>query len=159
MQKNYIKNNACLKGTKVCPRVVWQQSLNFFNRPCIPIRVIRASGFIIAGLCHWVRTKKLIEDPDQKTLEQQIHLIEELAELEPDSKCTLSFTKRPGCMQSLAHYKQLLLSTWGDLLDASVKDTLATQIKELLERLSVIDPLRQHRYEDLLKAIHAHQHI
>lgn len=62
-------------------------------------------------------------------------------------------------MQSLAHYKQLLLSTWGDLLDASVKDTLATQIKELLERLSVIDPLRQHRYEDLLKAIHAHQHI
>lgn len=106
-----------------------------------------------------MRTKKLIEDPDQKTLEQQIHLIEELAELEPDSKCTLSFTKRPGCMQSLAHYKQLLLSTWGDLLDASVKDTLATQIKELLERLSVIDPLRQHRYEDLLKAIHAHQHI
>jgi len=59
-------------------------------------------------------------------------------------------------MQSLAHYKQLLLSTWGDQLDASAKASLDTQVKELLERLSAIDPLRRHRYEDLLKASHTH---
>lgn len=57
-------------------------------------------------------------------------------------------------MQSLAHYKQLVLTVCADQLDAAAKATLAKQIKDLLERLSHIDPLRQRRYEDLLKPDH-----
>ncbi|WFD22109.1 protein geranylgeranyltransferase type II [Malassezia equina] len=72
------------------------------------------------------------KDADRQTLEQQIQWIEELAELEPDSKLC------------------------ADQLDAAAKATLDKQIKNLLERLSHIDPLRQRRYEDLLKPDHTY---
>lgn len=38
-------------------------------------------------------TRRLTKDADRHTLEQQIQWIEELAELEPDSKCTFCYTK------------------------------------------------------------------
>lgn len=53
-------------------------------------------------------------------------------------------------MQSLAHYKQQLLSLHGDKLTRNETQKLESQVQEHLTQLEQIDPLRRNRYRDLL---------
>ena len=56
-----------------------------------------------------------------------------------------------GCMQSLAHYKQQLLSLHQNSITQSEAQKLESQVREHLTQLEEIDSLRRHRYRDLLK--------
>jgi len=87
-------------------------------------------------------------------------MIEELADLEPDSKCKHN-TLLPrydwqltGCLQSLAHYKQQILLRYRGAMSSDEATQLDQQVCEHLLRLEHIDPLRQNRYRDLLAASH-----
>ncbi|KAF8894396.1 rab-protein geranylgeranyltransferase, partial [Infundibulicybe gibba] len=73
---------------------------------------------------------------DKAQLEREIAAILELMQLEPDSKW---------CLESIVHYKQLLLKnhTSGD------RNILINECATLLEGLQVIDPQRHRRYEAL----------
>lgn len=53
-------------------------------------------------------------------------------------------------MQSLAHYKQQLLSLHLDRMTQSEAQKLESQVHEHLTQLEQIDPLRRNRYRDLL---------
>lgn len=55
-----------------------------------------------------------------------------------------------GCMQSLAHYKQQLLSFHQNSITQSEAQKLENQVREHLTQLEEIDSLRRHRYRDLL---------
>ena len=55
-----------------------------------------------------------------------------------------------GCMQSLAHYKQQLLSFHHNSITQSEAQKLESQVSEHLTQLEQIDSLRRHRYRDLL---------
>lgn len=85
-------------------------------------------------------------------------MIEELLALEPDNKCMWQPAHQTGCIESLAHYKQQLASQYqGCSEQAEACDRLTTEVHTLLSKLVQIDPLRQHRYQDLLrKSTHTH---
>lgn len=53
-------------------------------------------------------------------------------------------------MQSLAHYKQQLLSFHQNSITQSEAQKLESQVREHLTQLEEIDSLRRHRYRDLL---------
>lgn len=53
-------------------------------------------------------------------------------------------------MQSLAHYKQQLLSLHQNSITQSEAQKLESQVREHLTQLEEIDSLRRHRYRDLL---------
>ena len=74
-----------------------------------------------------------------KVLQEEVRVIEELFELEPDSKW---------CAISLAHYSTLLK---GLVERGEEKDELGSRAKQLLEQLMVLDPDRKERYRDLLE--------
>ncbi|KAF8505361.1 rab-protein geranylgeranyltransferase, partial [Hysterangium stoloniferum] len=66
-------------------------------------------------------------------LEREIKGIEELMEIEPDSKW---------CLDTLVHYKSLLLRH-------TYSDALAHECIELLSKLQQLDPFRKRRYIDM----------
>ncbi|EST08439.1 Protein prenyltransferase, alpha subunit [Kalmanozyma brasiliensis GHG001] len=72
-------------------------------------------------------------------LREEIGVIEELFELEPESKW---------CAISLAHYQMLLAGLQGDTKDSAEAKGKA---KRLLEELIELDPDREQRYRDLLE--------
>ncbi|CAD6893426.1 unnamed protein product [Tilletia controversa] len=75
--------------------------------------------------------------------DREVAGIEELLEMEPDSKW---------CLETVARYRSLqrtrLLSTGGLQKDDDAEKELTAKIRDLLSRLKRIDPLRQARYED-----------
>ncbi|SNX84673.1 related to Rab geranylgeranyltransferase alpha subunit [Melanopsichium pennsylvanicum] len=71
-------------------------------------------------------------------LQQEIEVIQELFELEPDSKW---------CAISLAHYHQLLAELYDD---AQQRTKSRKRSQEVLQKLIELDPDRQARYRDLL---------
>ncbi|KAE8257762.1 hypothetical protein A4X13_0g2153 [Tilletia indica] len=80
--------------------------------------------------------------------DREVAGIEELLEMEPDSKW---------CLDTVAHYRTLqrtrLLSS-GELQRGSdAEEELSAKIRDLLTRLKRIDPLRQARYEDWEQAL------
>lgn len=85
--------------------------------------------------------------PSQATLEAQIGVIEELAELEPESKCT--WAADAGCLESLARYKRQLVSLHGAALGAAAASAREAEAQAHLAALVRIDPLRRARYEEL----------
>lgn len=85
-------------------------------------------------------------EPAQDVLEREIASIEELLEVEPDSKW---------CIESLCRYKKQL----ADLLAAdeasrasTTPERLRLESKELLQRLMNVDPDRKGRWQDLLSS-------
>ncbi|EPQ29381.1 uncharacterized protein PFL1_03136 [Pseudozyma flocculosa PF-1] len=102
----------------------------------------------------WIYHRWLVEqDPAASILVREIEAIEELLDLEPDSKW---------CMHTLAHYKTLLIDARKKAQDdeaasasaAQVDDEekrLRDQVKQLLEKLIDVDPDRANRYRDLLE--------
>ncbi|WFD32027.1 protein geranylgeranyltransferase type II [Malassezia sp. CBS 17886] len=89
----------------------------------------------------WIYHRWLVaQAPTRRVLEAQIKLIAELAELEPDSKW---------CLQSLAHYKQELLSRFAEQMDTRTAEAVRAETAGLFRRLATIDPLRAQRYRDL----------
>ncbi|TKY86468.1 hypothetical protein EX895_004617 [Sporisorium graminicola] len=74
-------------------------------------------------------------------LNEEIGVIEELFELEPESKW---------CASSLAHYYTVLAGLCG-AEDAAVKDEAREKAKRLLLQLIELDPDREQRYRDLLE--------
>lgn len=102
-------------------------------------------------VCVW---NCLTAAPTRATLDEQIAAIEELAELEPNCKCKSLVCARltAGCLESLAHYKSMLLSRYADELDVTACEKLRSEKRALLEQLMSIDSLRRARYEDLLDA-------
>ncbi|KAK9235848.1 hypothetical protein V1525DRAFT_408665 [Lipomyces kononenkoae] len=74
---------------------------------------------------------KLSSDERKDLLNKEIKSIQELLDVEPDSKW---------CLQSLAFYKCLLASLAGKAVESSVVG--------YLDKLQDIDPMRKKRYED-----------
>ncbi|PWN47494.1 protein prenylyltransferase [Violaceomyces palustris] len=90
----------------------------------------------------WIYHSWLIEQvPSRDILEEEIQAIEELLELEPDSKW---------CMQSLANYKVLLSKFVGSEGGEGVEENLLSSARSHLEKLKDIDPDRRARYQYLL---------
>lgn len=82
-----------------------------------------------------------------EVLEEEVNVIDELFELEPDSKW---------CAISLAHYHTLLAELYSTTEDADEKEKekagkYKTKANELLEQLIELDPDREARYRDLLE--------
>jgi hypothetical protein len=51
-----------------------------------------------------------------------------------------------GCLESIIHYKRLLLRNWSHELDAP---QLSYECIDLLKRLEALDPMRRNRYQEL----------
>ncbi|KAK9351456.1 hypothetical protein V1505DRAFT_373896 [Lipomyces doorenjongii] len=79
---------------------------------------------------------KLSSDERKDLLEKEIKSIQELLEVEPDSKW---------CLQSLAFYKGLLATLTGERVESSVHG--------YLDKLQEIDPMRKNRYQDWKKQL------
>ncbi|KAK0526604.1 Rab geranylgeranyltransferase [Tilletia horrida] len=84
----------------------------------------------------------------EPVLDREIAGIEELLEMEPDSKW---------CLDTVAHYKTLkrsrLLAGGGERSHDEQVGELTTGIRNLLARLQQVDPLRKARYQDWLEAL------
>ena len=101
-------------------------------------------------------TDDIGEDPD--ILNREITAIQELLDEQPDSKCwsKMSLNRvfiadcgNTGCMESLVHYKRMLLRKHESSLDSAVKLALTEDCENLLLKLQTIDPSRRQRYIDL----------
>lgn len=116
----------------------------------------------------WLYHRWLVEQqPTLDVLQREIGHIEELLSIEPDAKCacvsslcsciamdmTLTET-RPGCMQSLVHYRSLRRAAAG--CSAAQAHADAREEERLLRELVRVDPERRRRYEDELRA---RQHV
>ncbi|KAJ7090253.1 rab-protein geranylgeranyltransferase [Mycena belliarum] len=89
----------------------------------------------------WMYHRWLIGDgEDKEVLDREIIVIQELLDEQPDSKW---------CMESLVHYKRLLLQRHSSLVDAEV----ANDCRRLLDELRGLDPARRRRYEDIEKRL------
>ncbi|KAJ6606532.1 hypothetical protein DFH09DRAFT_1299764 [Mycena vulgaris] len=77
---------------------------------------------------------------DKEVLEREIAVIQELLDEQPDSKW---------CMESLVHYKRLLLQKHSSALDAGI----VNDCRRLLSQLQMLDPARRRRYEDIEKQL------
>lgn len=83
-------------------------------------------------------------------LEREIKVIEELLEEEPESRCKSNAISEVrglfplGCLNSLVHYKRLLIRHRPD-----EKSILMEECQAMLTRLSTIDTMRQQRYKDI----------
>lgn len=130
---------------------------------CTQIPTTRAYGFIIGGSWGRVRFLQYVfaynsRNPgpgdDKNVLEREIAIIQELLDEQSDSKCqdvsasrrSLSLMKSIGCMESLVHYKRLLLKNHHSSVDAS---SLTSDCRRLLSDLRVLDPARRRRYEEI----------
>lgn len=90
-------------------------------------------------------------------LKREIQSIQELLDEQPDSKCLFRFISGSagyadceiGCMESLVHYKQLLVRNHSTSLESGEDDNLIASCLGLLRQLETIDPLRRQRYGDL----------
>ncbi|KAJ3815764.1 rab-protein geranylgeranyltransferase, partial [Lentinula aff. lateritia] len=86
----------------------------------------------------WIYHRWLIGSGDNKEiLDREIAVIQSLLEEEADSKW---------CMESLVHYKRLLLHNHGALVD---KSALTRDCIYLLEQLRKVDPGRRARYNEI----------
>lgn len=103
--------------------------------------------------------------PSVSVLQREMKLIEELLELEPDSKCEfLIFAQSSlslltshlltGCMHALATYSTLLLQQLSEA-DQPLIDSLHKRAKELFEKLVEVDEDRAERYRDLITRMQA----
>ncbi|VDC07114.1 unnamed protein product [Peniophora sp. CBMAI 1063] len=89
----------------------------------------------------WLYHRWLLGDgKDKELLEKEIEGIQELLQEQPDSKW---------CMESLVHYKQLMVRAHSRTLGEDRARTLRAECKSLLEQLEAQDPMRRQRYRDL----------
>ena len=59
-------------------------------------------------------------------------------------------------MESLVHYKRMLLQQRQSSLDGAAKAALTKECEDLLVKLQTIDPNRRQRYMDLSEALWLH---
>ncbi|KAG7452843.1 rab-protein geranylgeranyltransferase, partial [Guyanagaster necrorhizus] len=86
----------------------------------------------------WLYHRWLIGSGDNQTLlENEIAVIQELLDEQPDSKW---------CMESIVHYKRLLISKHGASTDTV---RLVRDCHSLLEQLIELDPARRNRYKEI----------
>ncbi|KAA1474885.1 rab-protein geranylgeranyltransferase [Dentipellis sp. KUC8613] len=89
----------------------------------------------------WLYHRWLIgSGEDRKLLEREIVVIQELLDEQPDSRW---------CMETLVHYKQLILLHHPPTAGSLEAKTLVQQCLDLLRQLEDIDPPRRQRYRDL----------
>jgi len=93
----------------------------------------------------WMYHRWLVGSGDDSgILKREIQSIQELLDEQPDSKW---------CMESLVHYKQLLVRSHSAMLAPKEGDNLIATCLDLLRQLETIDPLRKQRYNDLATMI------
>ncbi|KAK0483203.1 rab-protein geranylgeranyltransferase [Armillaria novae-zelandiae] len=86
----------------------------------------------------WLYHRWLIGSGDDKMLlENEIAVIQELLDEQPDSKW---------CLESIVHYKRLLVSKHGATTDTA---RLTRDCHSLLEQLIKLDPARRNRYREI----------
>ncbi|KZV85101.1 rab-protein geranylgeranyltransferase [Exidia glandulosa HHB12029] len=86
----------------------------------------------------WLYHRWLVGDgADVSILSREVGVITEILEIAPDSKW---------CLDSLVHYKRLLLR--GTPLGVDSR-ALRQECTEILQKLEEIDPMRRRRYQDL----------
>ncbi|KAI0737062.1 rab-protein geranylgeranyltransferase, partial [Irpex lacteus] len=89
----------------------------------------------------WIYHRWLIgEGDDASVLQAEISSIQELLDEQPDSKW---------CMESLVHYKQLLLRKHSASIAAEERETIEKACLDLLQQLQTLDSERRNRYEEL----------
>ncbi|KAI0093932.1 rab-protein geranylgeranyltransferase [Irpex rosettiformis] len=89
----------------------------------------------------WIYHRWLIgEGSDATILQAEISSIQELLDEQPDSKW---------CMESLVHYKQLLLRNHSAIIGAEDRQVVKTSCLDLLLQLQHVDSERKNRYGDL----------
>jgi len=91
----------------------------------------------------WIYHRWLVGEGSEELVQREIAVIEELTELEPESKW---------CLESLVYYTTLLLRLDPDR-DTQQANELRQKSLERLEVLQRVDPLRRKRYADLKDAL------
>ncbi|KAF8163141.1 rab-protein geranylgeranyltransferase [Crassisporium funariophilum] len=90
----------------------------------------------------WMYHRWLVGTSGGKVLlEREIAVIQELLDEQPDSKW---------CMESIVHYKRLLLRNCASEVDVGA---LSTDCRTLLKTLEDLDPARRKRYQDLAQGL------
>ncbi|KAJ7445740.1 hypothetical protein B0H11DRAFT_2086653 [Mycena galericulata] len=90
----------------------------------------------------WIYHRWLVGAGDNKELlEREIALIQDLLDEQSDSKW---------CIESLVHYKRLLLQKHSSFLDTT---SVQNDCRRLLGELRVLDPARRRRYEEIEKQL------
>ncbi|KAI0703600.1 rab-protein geranylgeranyltransferase, partial [Cytidiella melzeri] len=89
----------------------------------------------------WIYHRWLIgEGDDASLLQAEILSIQELLDEQPDSKW---------CMESIVHYKRLLLQKHATLLRAEDRESIKRSCLDMLNQLQNIDSARKNRYTEL----------
>ncbi|GAA5991418.1 hypothetical protein JCM5350_006919 [Sporobolomyces pararoseus] len=89
----------------------------------------------------WLYHRWLVGTGSISLVKREIEGIEELLEEEPDSRW---------CLDSLVHYKRLLVSLLGSAEETrEEREKLNLECKGMLDRLVEIDPMRANRYRDI----------
>ncbi|EPQ58069.1 rab-protein geranylgeranyltransferase [Gloeophyllum trabeum ATCC 11539] len=83
---------------------------------------------------------------DREILESEITAIEELLEEQPDSKW---------CIESLVHYKRLLIKNHSAEFGAEQTKGLLSQCVSFLLQLQTLDPPRRNMYQDIVDTLSA----
>ena len=111
-----------------------------------------------SGFAHYCDTHVTTAGNDAAILQAEITSIQELLDEQPDSKCTCCspfFTAHSytyvleGCMESLVHYKQLLVRKHSELLGPEERQAIKTSCLDLLQQLQSVDSERTNRYAEL----------
>ncbi|KAJ7929265.1 rab-protein geranylgeranyltransferase [Mycena leptocephala] len=90
----------------------------------------------------WIYHRWLMGAGDDKdVLDREIAIIQELLNEQSDSKW---------CMESLVHYKRLMLKKHPSSVDAA---SITNDCRRLLDELRVLDPARRRRYEEIEKQL------
>ncbi|XP_006458270.1 hypothetical protein AGABI2DRAFT_216711 [Agaricus bisporus var. bisporus H97] len=93
----------------------------------------------------WIYHRWLVgNNSTRKVLEREISVISDLLAEQPDSKW---------CLESLVHYKRMLINSHKDAVDAQA---LTDECHALLLQLSEIDPMRSRRYKDIMSQLNNH---
>lgn len=109
----------------------------------------------------WLASQYSAEDESKgEVLRREIQVIEELLEIEPESKCEWSHrwpfvacsVRTAGCLESLVYYGGLLLAS---SITPSGDADLRQKCLDRLKLLQEVDPLRRNRYRDLETQFHA----
>ncbi|GAA5840852.1 hypothetical protein JCM5353_001991 [Sporobolomyces roseus] len=88
----------------------------------------------------WLYQRWLVGTGSIELVRREIEGIEELLDEEPDSRW---------CLDSLIHYKRLLVKLLDSETDREEREKLILECKEMLDRLVKIDPMRVNRYRDI----------
>ncbi|TDL27269.1 rab-protein geranylgeranyltransferase [Rickenella mellea] len=140
IESNFSNFSAWHQRSKIYTRL-WADQLDHQTTKDEEFELVKQAMYVDPNdQSAWIYHRWLIGPGDEKVvLDREISVIQELLTVEPDSKW---------CLESLVHYKLLLVNKHGEKL-TSDRQQLLDDCRRMLRKLKGIDPQRARRYDEL----------